>query len=411
VIDEIDGDATNRDEATDTPYFKVHNWYFELDDVPGDGNCLYHAMAKIPAAQTHFANHYEVRKAIVSYVVDGCCDSRKEKLSLSPKDAKTLLTATKKNSNGVGIQEWGLMVSEQGTWGTQWEAAIFALMLKIDINIVTYLPSGLQSVSVKNNLGMNKGKALLRLFLEDCQRYYLLHHQMGKAGMAGDSIKNNHWGYLQKSFYIPEGTCIICQHEVSVPAPAVNDNKVTEAATDATPEPPSMAALQEPECDEAPAMDQEKVPDTAADATPGRRKTKADYLHLTRQERRWALLDEFFILQDSGQKAFYRNCDKCNISYAQEYPFQVQSLDSDSIQLLGQTPEGLKNLPEFKNNFSEDRVNELCKMDFDELCQWPSMAVEVCVVLMSHAFHCSRVQSVLIPQAGLVEHGSSQVFP
>jgi hypothetical protein len=50
-------------------YIELKGAYYQFCDVPGDGNCLFHALAKIPALP--FSSAQEVRNAVVSYVLHG----------------------------------------------------------------------------------------------------------------------------------------------------------------------------------------------------------------------------------------------------------------------------------------------------------------------------------------------------
>jgi hypothetical protein len=117
----------------------------------------------------------------------------------------------------------------------------------------------------------------------------------------------------------------------------------------------------------------------------------------TKKQRREAIKDEVQKKQEECETVFCRCCDKCDISFPLDYPLMVPSTGSFAMRLLGQTPQSLRKLEALTGYFG-NHLQDLTKGDWEELCYWPTTWVEVLVVLLCHAFHCSRVQCLILEE-------------
>jgi hypothetical protein len=143
--------AVTLDNDDPSLYIGLKGAYYQFRDVPGDGNCLFHALAKIPALP--FSSAQEVRNTVVSYVLHGQAGDYR----LKPTAARTLQRCTQ-SFYKEDVECWAERMKECGTerkhWGTTWEATIVAYMCGIEIIVLTNLHSGFEKVSSKETLRM-----------------------------------------------------------------------------------------------------------------------------------------------------------------------------------------------------------------------------------------------------------------
>jgi hypothetical protein len=67
----------------------------------------------------------------------------------------------------------------------------------------------------------------------------------------------------------------------------------------------------------------------------------------------------------------------------------------------------LRNDPLFQTNFGQ-YLKDLKDEDLVELCHWPGNVVEVCTLLLCHAFHCPSVHCCFLSQWQLTKEKDSK---
>ena len=150
---------------------------------------------------------------------------------LEEKHRRDTIDATEKVKQ-MTLEAWANNIRKEGCWGQPWEAAIFAVMLGIEIKILTNLPSGWNPISMKETIIFNKAKELLSLIPKDCPTFYLLHHKLYAAGEPGDHGNFNHYSYLKEVFKcdIPSHAKIISVVNISSPRKTTEDLRTPDVS-------------------------------------------------------------------------------------------------------------------------------------------------------------------------------------
>ena len=192
------GHSSHVGSANKELYFERNGLRYLFEDVPGDGNCLFSALACIPDVPCNSSS--EVRNAIVLYVLHGRTHNNAH--SLQPAERETLQKATQKFYK-KNVKDWAKQIQKDRIWGTVWEIAIIAIMCRIEIVILTHLPHGYHDCSMKQTVQFQKCEALLKSFPNMVSTYYLLHHKFLSPLEPGDPSTFNHFGYLREVTTIP----------------------------------------------------------------------------------------------------------------------------------------------------------------------------------------------------------------
>jgi hypothetical protein len=131
---------------------------------------------------------------------------------------------------------------------------------------------------------------------------------------------------------------------------------------------------------------------------------------LSREEKQRAIRDFYMQRQEECYElCTRRGCNRCNLSIPTDYHFCVMSPTSDAWRFLGQMPEEIRQDSVLRDCFGA-HLKVLTKEVLNELACWPSECVETCVALLSHAYHCPRVQCYFVTDVLSYEPGET-VFP
>jgi hypothetical protein len=113
------------------------------------------------------------------------------------------------------------------------------------------------------------------------------------------------------------------------------------------------------------------------------------------------ILNQFLDMLEGQQTPHLRCCEQCNLSFANGKSTQNERVEKGNVfqipsieaitNYIGHTPTSLQNDPIFKKHFGDYTRNQE-DADLVLECHWPDNIVQICVVLLYHAFHCPTVQ-------------------
>ena len=114
-----------------------HGNIFQLNDVPGDGNCLFHSFVKSP--NIPYSNHKEFRSVLVMHV---------ETIIRNQDDHKDLLSLFTIFSND-SVVVWLEKMREYNSWGDNLVALFVAQWYQVNVVIMTNALNGFIYFDVK----------------------------------------------------------------------------------------------------------------------------------------------------------------------------------------------------------------------------------------------------------------------
>ena len=159
----------------------TENILFKVEDVPGDGNCFFHAVSLSPLLNV--SDHGILRNILVERVED---------ILSNREQHQDVLSLFHKISPHKKIFTWLENIKQSNTWGDNRAALFVAYIFEVNVRIISNFAKGFYYNDIRTISELN-GYSIIP---SDVRTIHLYRFLFGKPFVASKNC--NHFGFLQK---------------------------------------------------------------------------------------------------------------------------------------------------------------------------------------------------------------------